>query len=247
MFRLEAELQPQQKEQPNTVQHAIRSYDDRTIQAAKEFLANGNGWTGPQLEAQFGYADESDYIALAIKQGREWEQELSAHIAQQKTYVDQLTDDPASYEPHLEGGTLSPIAQAKATLARLEDDLRDLKHARAGLTYSSNGHVIEKEQSMNNIVSAADSRPQLARSETAHLQELITAGADEPAFGQAFDRLQKNSSMSEKELAGIAAAYGADTDGRTDRRSVLGAIEARFYSAVRAATHTQQRANGRSR
>jgi predicted nucleic acid-binding Zn-ribbon protein len=199
------------------------------------------------LEAQFGYANEGDYIPLAVDQGLEWEQGLSAHIAQQKAYVDQLTDDPASYEPHLEGGTLSPIEQAKATLTRLEDDLRDLKNDQEALTTSTTRHDIEKEQNMNNNISAADSRSQLARLETAHLQELITAGADETAFGQAFDRLQSNLSMSEKELAGIAAAYGAGTDGRTDRRSVLGAIEARFYSAARAATHTQQRANGRGR
>jgi hypothetical protein len=100
---------------------------------------------------------------------------------------------------------------------------------------------------MNNNEGATDLRPQLARSETAHLQDLITAGSDETAFGQAFDRLQSNLSMSEKQLAGIAAAYGAGTDGRSDRRSILGAIEARFYSAARAATHPQQRANGRGR
>jgi N12 class adenine-specific DNA methylase len=265
MLQLEKQLQPQRKEDDQSMKRDPRNeewdkLDEATKAQVRAVIAAVHETQASHSERHpageiYAYPHAGDGIAWGLNSavdgmnlrrgilaGRELEQEL-AHANGAKTT---MTERMVSFARELGHRYGAPAGQAsEARQAQTRQIMSEFPNGVWPLANESGECGSMLEQNMNNNPGLSRYGANLEPQEIAHLRELIAAGVDEDAFHLAFTQLRTSLAVSDQSVARIAQGYTDDRNEIADRDAALGAIETHFYDQRRTA-HQSRQTGGRS-
>jgi N12 class adenine-specific DNA methylase len=265
MLQLEQELQPQRKEDDQSMKRDPRNeewdkLDEATKAQVRAVIAAVHETQASHSERHpageiYAYPHAGDGIAWGINSAEDGmnlrrgilaDRELGQELAHANGARPTMTERMVSFARELGHRFGAPAGQGtEERQAQTRQIMSEFANSVWPLANESGERGSMLEQNMNNNSGLSRYGANLQPQEIAHLRELIAAGVDEDAFHLAFTQLRTSPSVSDQNVARIARGYTDDPNEISDRDAALGAIETHFYDQRRTVTQSCQ-AGGRS-